>query len=415
MIDRIAVLGGSSVYTPEFILAVISRNLCVGEIALVGRSARKLKLVSQFCQRLMDRSGYPCKIIGTTDLEEGVAGAKYVLNNIRVGGMGARVRDEGLPPRMGMIGDEALGAGGVANALRTLPVVLDYARRIAAVSPDATFINLTHPMGACVEALAKHSPLRVVGVCDSARIYVRRIAALLSVPEEDLKVDYFGLNQMGWIQDVRVKGRSQMSRVLDRLDGHTDDEFDLDVIALFHMIPTRRLSLYFHKDVVLKQQRAMAQSRSEALQEAEERILRLYEDEQLLEIPDLTRARNAVWYEETIVPLIDAMESREGRDIVLCVRNEGAIRDLGDDCSVEIPVRVNASAIKQRKVGSCPRFLRGLFLAAKESDRLAVEAVVHKSYEFALQALTINPFVPSLDAARQYLDRIRKEERIELH
>ncbi|MCL4693807.1 MAG: 6-phospho-alpha-glucosidase, partial [Candidatus Hydrogenedentes bacterium] len=98
-----------------------------------------------------------------------------------------------------------------------------------------------------------------------------------------------------------------------------------------------------------------------------------------------------------------------------CVRNDGAVRDLADDCSVEIPVQISKKGIKPKKVGNCPRFLRGLFQSVKESDRLTVEAVRHKSYEFALQALTINPLVPSLDAAKKFLDRIIREEKLELH
>ena len=133
MIDRITILGGSSVYTPEFILSTVSHNVNVKEIVLLGRKGKKLPLVAAFCQRLIDKSGFPAKVIGLTDLEEAVTGAKYVLNHIRVGGMKARLRDEKMPLANGMIGDESLGAGGIANALRTLPLIVDYAQRIEKV------------------------------------------------------------------------------------------------------------------------------------------------------------------------------------------------------------------------------------------------------------------------------------------
>lgn len=415
MIDRITVLGGSSVYTPEFILSVISHNLNVKEIVLVGRSGHKLSLVSRFCQRLLDKSGFPAKVIGVADLVEGVKGATYILNHMRVGGMQARLRDEKTPPMYGMIGDESLGAGGFANAMRTLPVIFSYAEAIEAVNPDATVINLTNPMGICVEALAKYSCLNVIGVCDLPAAYMKKLAEILRTDESDLRVDYLGLNHMGWIQDVKVNGRSHMSRLLERLEHHKDDGFDFELIDLFRMIPTRTVSLYFHQDSILKKQQATARFRAEVLYEAEQQILKLYEDEHLSEIPDLTRARNAIWYEGTIVPLIEALESKSERAIILCVRNDGAIRDLPDDCSVEIPVAVSKKGAIPHKVGSCPRFLKGLFLSAKESDRLTIEAVRHKSYEYALQALTINPLVPSLDAAKEYLDMLIKQEDLELH
>ena len=116
-----------------------------------------------------------------------------------------------------------------------------------------------------------------------------------------------------------------------------------------------------------------------------------------------------------VVPLINALESRKDRDIILCVKNDGAIRDLADNCSVEITSKVSRRGIRPHKVGGCPHFLKGLFIAQKESDRLAVDSVRHKSYESALQSLAVNPLVPSLGAARKFLDKVIQDEKIELH
>lgn len=415
MIERIAVLGGSSVYTPELVLSLTTHNVNVKELVLVGRSERKLKLVSRFCQRLFDKSGFMTKVYGTTDLREAVSGAKYLLNNIRVGGMSARVRDEKLPPKLGLIGDETLGAGGFANALRTLPVVLDIARTVEDVNPQAMLINLTNPMGLCVEALSKHTDLNVVGVSDQPTVYLKKIAEALHQDPRELDINYLGLNHMGWVQDVQSGGRSVMGRVLEKLEANPEDGFDMTLIDLFRMIPTRRIALYFHRDEVLKKQQSTARYRAEVLHEAEQQILKLYEDDKLTDVPDLTRARNALWYEETIVPLISALESDKTRKVILCLENQGAIRDLPDTSSVEVMVQVSKEGIARPRVGNCPRFLKGLFLAVKESDRLTVEAVRHRSYEHALQALTINPFVSSIDRAKAFLDRIIKEEGFELH
>ncbi|HOE65950.1 MAG TPA: hypothetical protein PLO62_05440 [Candidatus Hydrogenedentes bacterium] len=415
MIDRITILGGSSVYVPEFILSLISHNLCVKEIVLTGRTERKLALVSSFCQRLVDRSGLPVKIVGTTDITQAISGAKYIINQIRVGGMQARLRDEKIPPKLGMLGDESLGAGGFANAMRTLPVLFDLNTVIEAFNPNAILINLTNPLGVVVEALTKYSKLTVVGVCDLPAILIKRLSALLRRDPRDLTIDYLGLNHMGWVQDIRMDGRSCMSRLLERIETVEDDGVDRALIQLFRMIPTRTVSLFFHQDQILKRQQECGRFRAEVLYEAERQILKLYEDKNLAEVPDLTRARNAVWYEETIVPLIKAFEDKTEREFVLCVRNDGAIRDLPDNCSVEIPVKVCKGGMRPRKMGNCPRLLRGLFLSLKESDHMTVEAVRHKSYDYALQALTINPLVSSLDGAKRFLDRIIKDEQLDLH
>lgn len=415
MIDRIAILGGSSVYIPEFVSSMISRNVRVREVVLHGMPGRKLRVVSAFCQRLVNKSGYPIKIIATDDVRTAVTGAKYVLNHVRIGGMPARMRDECLPPKFGMVGHETLGAGGIACAMRTLPVVFDYAEQIEEVNPHAYFINLTNPMGIVVEALVKYTKLNVVGVTESPNTYVERVAKLLHEDPDRITVDYIGLNHLGWIQDVKIGGRSRMSHLLELLEQQRDDGFDHDLIELFRMIPTRNTGTYFHMDEILKQQKATARFRAEMLHEAEQQILRLYEDESLREIPGLTRERNAVWYEQTIIPLMEAIESDRERTLILCVRNGQSIRDLPEDSSVELPVAVSSRGMTPRKAGSSPRFLKGLYIAAKESDRLIVEAVRHKSYEYALQALTINPFVPSLEAAKSFLDRIVKDEKLELH
>lgn len=409
-----AILGGSSVYIPEFVLSLISHNLHFNEIVLYARPGPKLDLVAGFCQRLVDKSGFPTKIIPSTDLEESVTGAKYVLNHIRVGGMRARIRDEKLPPKFGMVGDESLGAGGVANALRTLPVVLDYAERIEAVNPDCVFINLTNPMGAVVEALLKSTKLNVVGVCDLPGEFIRRVANVLARDPGEFYFDFIGINHLGWIQDVRKGKTSYMHQILESIESHQEDGFDYELINLYRMVPTSTVGLFYHTDRILKEQKRLAKFRGEVLHEAEQHILKLYKDKKLKTIPPEARMRNTPWYEETITPLIQALESPAGRTLVLCVRNGGAIRDLPESCSVEVPVDVNAEAIKPHKVGSCPRFLRPLFLSLKESERCTIEAVRHKSYEAALQALVANPLVPSVDAARQYLDRVVRDEALAL-
>jgi len=415
MIQKLTVLGGSSVYIPEFILSLISHNILPKEVVLFGKPGKKLEVVSAFCQRLVAQSGYPSVITPSSDLESAAQDADYVLNHIRVGGMKARIRDEKLPPTMGMIGDESLGAGGLANALRTLPVILDYAKRVEAVNPNCTFINLTNPMGIVLETLIRETDLNVIGVCDLPGTYTREIAHLLHTPEDELFFNFIGLNHMGWIQDVRADKSSRMLDVLDRILEVDSDWFDNELIELFRMIPTRTVSLYFHADRILKEQQKQSLFRGEVLHEAEKQILAMYADVSLHEIPPLTKERNTSWYEETIIPLINALESKKPKSLILGIRNDGAIRDLPDDCSVEIPVTVSKNGFERRNIGSCPYFLKGLFQIVKESDRCIVEAAKHRSYERALQAFTINPLVPSLETARKFLDRVVKDEKIELH
>jgi 6-phospho-beta-glucosidase len=415
MIGRISILGGSSVYIPEFVLSIISSNLNVREIVLLGRPGAKLEIVGNFCQRLVNRSGFPTQIIATSDTATAVKDAQYILNHVRVGGMLARMRDEMLPPKYNIIGSDTLGAGAIANALRTLPVVFEHARVIEQVNPGAIYINLSNPIGILVEGLIKHTRLNVAGLCDLPGTYTRKVARLLGRNPLELEFDYVGLNNLGWIQDVKCQGRSKMSHLLELLEERPEEGFDYDLIQLFRMIPTRNTGLYFHRDAVLRRQQSGTRFRAEVLHEAEKQILKLYADPHLHEIPELTRQRNAVWYEETVLPVIRALESSKEQQVMLCVRNGQSIRDLNKDSSVEVPAMVGNHTFMPCKVGSLPHFLKGLFHAAKESDRLCVEAVLHRSYEAALQSLTVNPFVPSMEAAKGFLDQLIREEKLELN
>lgn len=415
MIKRITILGGSSVYIPEFLLSLISHNINVREIVLFGREGEKLDIVTSFCQRLVRRTGFPAEIIGETNLSNAVRGANYILNNVRIGGLRARLRDETLPLEFDMVGDDGVGAGGFSNALRTLPVVLEMAKAIEEENPEALFINLSNPVGIVMQALIQLTGINAVGAVDMPASVTRTISDRLKIPVAELDFDFIGLDRMGWIQDIRHNGSTVMGNAIERLLEDPTDDLDRDVIGVFRMIPTRAVSLYFHRDEVLRRQKSMQRPRAEVLFEAEKQILELYKDPKLNEIPDLTRARNAVWFEESITPIFEYLESKDGGNVILSMRNGDAIRDLPEDASVEIPASVNRKGITPRAVGDCPHFLKGLFTTIKESDRMVVEAIRQHSYDAALQALAVNPFVPSLEKARLFLDRALKEESVELH
>jgi len=415
VIDRITILGGSSVYIPEFLSTVLAHNIVVDELVLLGKPGRKLDAVSAFCQRLVDKNGHATRIIPETNVQSAVSDASYIINHVRIGGMKARIRDEMTPPQLDMIGSDCIGAGAVINALRTLPVIMEFARIIESVNPKAMFINLTNPVGIIVEALNRQTSLNVMGVNDLPSLYTRKIAALLGRSAEEIQVNYLGLHDLGWIQDVKVNGSSRMRKVLDLIAESEDKDFDQSLINLFHLIPTRHAGLYFHRSEALKYQQSCARFRSQLLHDAEKRILRLYSNPALNSVPDLTHQRNPQWYEYTVIPLLTALENSRPSPLVLCVQNQGAISDLPEKSSVEIPVAVNCKGYKTGKIGMLPRFLKGFFCAVKESDRLVIEAVRHRSYEHALQALAVNPFVPSVDKAREFLDRAVCQDNLELH
>jgi len=415
MIDRIALHGGSGVNTPAFIASIISNNLPVGEVTLIGRSECKLKLVAAFCQRLLDKNGFPTRIIPTCSLEEGVRDASYVINQIRVGGLASRVRAERIPPCFGMIGDEGVGAGAIMNAIRSVPEVLRIAQEVEQINANCFFIDLTNPVGILVEAVHRHTNLKVVGACNAPMSCIQKIGEILHLESSMLTVDYFGLNHFGWIQDIRSNGRSHLDRLVDRIQKKQLDGFDPELVRVFRMIPVPFVSFFFRTNALLKRQQARVKYRGEELLEVEQDLLNIYGANTINELPQRLKDRNPVWYKTTILPLIEALEKDEPTEIIACVPNQGCFRDLDDNASIEITTRVSKKGIAPaRQIGESPPLLKGLFTSLKTSDRLAIEAATKRSYELALQALAIHPLVPSIAMAEQYLEHTNEEENLGL-
>ncbi len=415
MIDRIALNGGSGVNTPAFVASIIAKNLPVAEVALIGRSECKLNLVAAFCQRLLDKNGFPTRVIPTCSLEEGVRGASYVINQIRVGGMAARVRAERVPPCFGMIGDEGVGAGAIMNAIRSVPEVLKIAKEVEQVNPDCYFINLTNPVGILVEAIHQNTNLKVVGACNAPMFCVSKLCEILHVDPELLDVDYFGLNHFGWIQDIRANGRSQLDRLVDRIYKKQLNGFDPEIVRVFRMVPVPFVSFYFRTNALLKRQQARVKYRGEELLEMEQELLRTYQANATTELPQRLKDRNPVWYKTAVLPLISALESESSMEMICCIPNRGCIRDLDEDASIEVTTRVDKKGIvPARQIGESPPLLKGIFNTLKTSDRLAIEAAIKRSYDLALQALAIHPLVSSIAMAEKYLEHTNQEENLGL-
>ncbi|MFC1735428.1 hypothetical protein ACFL1X_04880, partial [Candidatus Hydrogenedentota bacterium] len=221
----------------------------------------------------------------------------------------------------------------------------------------------------------------------------------------------FGLNHIGWFQDVRYCGKSVMDRVLETMARRKPNGFDVQLIELFRMVPTGSVSFFFRGDAVVRQQKEKNKYRGEELHELEQAILELYKNESLTDIPDLVRERRVSWYENSIVPLLAALTSQRTRELIVCTRNNGCLRGMPNDSIVETTATVSSDGIGIcKRVGESPAFLKGIFYSVKASERLTLEAIENQSYNKALRALAIHPLVPSLGLAHAYLDRIIEEE-----
>jgi len=402
---KVVVLGGSGVATPELVDSLVHTPglLQPLELMLVGRTASKLEKVAAMCTRLAGTRD-SLTVTHTTDVHSALEGASYVINQIRVGGLQARAFDEIFPRELGLPGEETVGPGGFANALRTIPVVLEYARLIQEVAPQATLLTFANPSSLIQYAISRYTAVHSLGLCDSPVTLIKGVAAALEAPVEELSVDYGGMHHFGWVTGVRWQGQDVMDQVLKRAEEIPNLGTDPEFIRALGAVPHPYLKYVFHPDRMLAQQRGKP-ARAAQLAELYDQILAAYEEEPGRK-PDVLSKRGARWYDIIIVPVLTALiEDRTERHIVNIV-NGPALPWLPPEAIIEVPAILEEGQAHPLPPCTVPPAVRALVQQNCAYEMLAVEAIVEQSYEKALQALVLNPMGITYDQAKGILDRI---------
>jgi 6-phospho-beta-glucosidase len=415
-LEKIAVIGGGSSYTPELIDGFIQneKNLQVKEIALYDIDEERLKVVGGMAQRMVRYAELDTDITLTTERPRAVDGAKFVLSSMRVGKMAARIKDEKIPLKYNVIGQETTGPGGTFKALRTIPVTLDIARDMEKYAPDAWYINFTNPSGIMTEALLKHTNLNVVGLCNNPINFQAGMAQVFQVDRKDVFLEWMGLNHVNWVRRVFVKGKDVTPMIIERLEKIQDiedfSEFHPDLIRTLGVIPTGYLRYYYYHPKQVKQAKDLKKSRGEVVLEVEKGLLKKYADPNTLTKPEELTQRGGARYSEAAVNLILSL-MLDRRDVQIVVaRNGNSIADLPPDASVEVPCVVGAHGVTPLVMGRLPESIRALCQQAKAWESATVKAAVSGSREDAILALLVNPQVPDYPTAVALAD-----EMIEAH
>jgi len=404
---KLAIIGGGSTYTPELIdgFARLRGVLPLEEIHLVDPDEHRLALVAGMSQRMLAHAGHPARVVGTTDLVAGVADADAVLIQLRVGGQDARHADETWPHEAGCIGQETTGPGGLAKALRTVPVVLRIADVVRAhAKPDAWIVDFTNPVGIVTRALLEAGH-RAVGLCNVAIGFQRRFASILGVGHDEVELGHVGLNHLTWERSVRVGGRDELPGLLhDRLDDLAADvHLAPALVAGLGAVPSYYLRYFYAHDEVLREQRAEP-TRAEAVRAIERELLALYADEAEHEKPAALEARGGAFYSEAAIELLTAMRAPAGRPRVVNLRNDGVLPFLPDDHVIEVPAVVGARGLVGGPGGGPPEDIRGLIAAVSGYERLALDAAVVGGRDRVLRAMRAHPLVLQHDRAEQLTD-----------
>lgn len=411
-IEKIAVIGGGSSYTPELIDGFIQNesNLQVGEITLYDIDQERLDIVGGMAQRMVRYAEMDTKVTLTTNRPQAVEGAKFVLSSMRVGKMAARILDEKIPLKYNVIGQETTGPGGTFKAFRTIPVTLDIAKDMQKYAPDAWFINFTNPSGIMTEAILKHTDLNVVGLCNNPINMIAGMAQAFHVEPRDVFLEWVGLNHVNWVCKVFIKGQDMTQNLMDNLEKFAENEemphLEPELIRTLGVIPTYYLQYYYYHPARLAEAKAAEKSRGETVLAVEQDLLKKYADPHVLVKPEELAQRGGARYSEAAVNLILSL-MLDRRDVQIVVaRNGDAISDLPPDASVEVPCVVGAHGVTPLVMGKLPDSIRTLCQQAKAWESATVKAAVSGSRKDAILAMLQNPLVPDYPTAVALVDEM---------
>ncbi|MDK1474435.1 6-phospho-beta-glucosidase [Streptomyces sp. 549] len=437
---KLAVVGGGSTYTPELVdgFARLRDTLPVSELVLADPAADRLELVGGLARRIFAKQGHPGRVTTTSDLDAAVADADAVLLQLRVGGQTARNGDETWPLECGCVGQETTGAGGLAKALRTVPVVLDIAERVRRSNPDAWIIDFTNPVGIVTRALldAGH---RAVGLCNVAIGLQRRFAALLDVPADQVHLDHYGLNHLSWELGVRLGGPDGIDVLPGLLADHgariaEDLRLPRDLLDRLGVVPSYYLRYFYAHDAVVDELRGKP-SRAAQVAAMEKELLEMYADPALAEKPALLAERGGAFYSEAAVDLAasllrgasgDAAADAEARDDfgavgepgsdegevqVVNIRNNGTLPFLPEDAVVEVPARITRAGARPLPAPTVDPLYAGLISGVTAYEQLALDAALNGGRERVFRALLAHPLVGQYDLADQLTDRLLAHNR----
>jgi 6-phospho-beta-glucosidase len=400
---KITVVGAGSTYTPELVSGL--SRLDVSELALHDVDAERLEVVGGLAARMLDEQRYRGSLELTGELARAVDAADYVLIQIRVGGQEARLRDETFPLACGCIGQETTGAGGLAKALRTVPVVLEIAERARELAADeAWIVDFTNPVGIVTRALLDHGH-RAIGLCNVAIGFQRTFARWLGVEPADVVVDQVGLNHLTWVRRVLVGGEDVLPELLAE---HGDElaaslELPRRLLDELGAIPSYYLRYFYAHDEVLREQ-LDGVPRAQTVAEIERELLELYRDPSLTEKPALLEQRGGAFYSEAALGLVGSLESGDGAVHEVDVRNDGVLAGLAADDVVEVPARVTRAGAKPLPQPPLAPELLGLTQHVAAYERLAAQAAAARDVELVRKALLTHPLVGQYDLSNELLE-----------
>ena len=421
---KIAVVGGGSSYTPVLIEGILVRqdHLPVRELVLVDvpMGAEKVSIIESLARRMAAKAGADIHIHATMDRPSAIRGADFVITQFRVGGLDARAKDESIPLKYDIIGQETTGPGGYAKALRTIPVILDICREMEELAPDAWLINFTNPSGIITEAVLNYSNVKAMGLCNVPIGAKKDIARIMNVDFSRVGASFMGLNHMNYIYSATVDGDEVLPQILEmfnnpepelreKLESITDTLWPMPFLHSLGMLTSPYHRYYYRNRMMLQEEKEhMAEKGSRAMQvkAIEKDLFEKYKNPDLCEKPKELEQRGGAYYSEAAISLIDAIYGDKGEIHTVNLQNRGTISNLSYNAVIEANAIIGAGGATPLVIGEMPTRVAGLVNEVKAYEQLAVKAAVEKRYDVALTAMLANPFINDYDVGKQILDEL---------
>ncbi|MDP8222269.1 MAG: 6-phospho-beta-glucosidase [Candidatus Lernaella stagnicola] len=419
---KIAVIGGGSTYTPELIEGFIEKSAALGlsELALMDIDDERLEVVGGFAQRMVAHAGNPFRVTLTKNRTAALEGASFVSTQFRVGKQAARHQDILLGLRHNLIGQETTGIGGMAKALRTLPIIFDICEEMDRVCPDAWLINFTNPSGLVTEAIVNYAGReKCIGLCNVPIEMKMTVAKHLGVPESEVDMDVVGLNHLGWVRKITVRGEDITASLLDFLSSEEgpknipDMDFEPELIRALGAVPLYYDRFYYNTERVLEHLKSKPKTRAQEVEEIEEKLLAKYRDPNQVTKPEELNERGGAYYSKIAIEVMDAIVNDLGLQHAVNVRNQGAIPGIPDQYVVETICTITKDGAEPRRTWEVDESMLALIMRAKYYEVLTIEAARDKSYHTALKAIFTNPVGPSADRAKAVLDDLLATNKLE--
>ncbi|MEH6938105.1 6-phospho-beta-glucosidase [Bacillus sp. JJ664] len=428
---KITTIGGGSSYTPELVEGFIKRydELPLRELWLVDveEGREKLEIVGDLAKRMFQKAGLPVEVHLTLDRRAALKDADFVTTQFRVGLLEARAKDERIPLKYGVLGQETNGPGGLFKGLRTIPVILDIVKDMKELCPEAWLVNFTNPAGMVTEAVLRYTDHhKVVGLCNVPIGMEMGIAKLLNVEHSRVRIDFAGLNHMVYGLDVYVDGVSVKDKVIDYLTHPENSSFvkniqgygwEPEFISALGVLPCPYHNYYYKtREMVAKDLKSAETdgTRAEVVKKLEDDLFELYKDPNLSIKPPQLEKRGGAYYSDAAVRLISSIYNDKGDIQPVNTKNNGSIASIPNDSAVEVSCVITKDGPKPIVMGDLPVAVRGLVQQIKSFERVACEAAIEGDYNKAVLALTINPLVASDKVAKQIVDEMLEAHKAHL-